>query len=79
MFLALLQSLMGEVGPHLVIAPASLLENWHREINRWCPHFRTIIYHGSERTAIRARLAVPSEDLSFDVMLTCYSLFERDR
>eukprot|EP00899_Mesostigma_viride_P000983 jgi/Mesvir1/10886/Mv18854-RA.3 len=75
-------------GPFLVVAPASLLENWQRELSQWCPGLRVVLYHGGRRaelqdTLLRAhrRGDMADGDRStrpFDVMLTCYSLFERD-
>jgi hypothetical protein len=38
-------------GPHLVCAPASLLDNWAREIGHWCPKLRVLTYHGNSRSA----------------------------
>ena len=81
-FLALLAHLDKDRGPHLVVAPASLLENWQREIARWCPSLRTILYHGSERKHMLHDL---TDDVRkgrkprFDILLVCYSMFERDR
>ena len=31
-------------GPHLIVVPASLLENWQRELHRWCPDLRFVAY-----------------------------------
>ena len=36
--------------------PASLLDNWAREINNWCPKLRIVTYHGNSREATRMRL-----------------------
>lgn len=33
----LLKAVEKDPGPHLVVVPASLLENWQRELKRWCP------------------------------------------
>ncbi|XP_024375892.1 protein CHROMATIN REMODELING 19 [Physcomitrium patens] len=79
-FLALLKHLDGDPGPHLLVAPASLLENWLREIKKWCPAFTVVLYHGNERAIQYERLhraAKGKGPAPFNVMLTCYSLFER--
>ena len=36
----------GEVGPSLVIAPASLLDQWRRELARWAPELSAIVVRG---------------------------------
>eukprot|EP00850_Spirogloea_muscicola_P005099 SM000023S07555 [mRNA] locus=s23:139237:144215:+ [translate_table: standard] len=80
-FLAVLASLEKNPGPHLVVAPASLLENWQRELKMWCPAFSVTLYHGSSRTELREELeqvATETDSAPFNVLLTCYSLFERD-
>eukprot|EP00850_Spirogloea_muscicola_P017664 SM000154S01399 [mRNA] locus=s154:168352:173605:- [translate_table: standard] len=80
-FLAVLASLEKNPGPHLVVAPASLLENWQRELKMWCPAFSVTLYHGSSRTELREELeqvASETDSAPFNVLLTCYSLFERD-
>ncbi|XP_028548114.1 protein CHROMATIN REMODELING 19-like [Dendrobium catenatum] len=79
-YLTLLKHLNDDPGPHLIVCPASVLENWERELKRWCPTFSVILFHGAGR-------AVYSKELSsmgkaglpppFNVMLSCYSLFER--
>ena len=43
-------------GPHLVVAPASLLENWQRELQRWCPGLRLVTYYGKDRAQLRRQL-----------------------
>ena len=49
----------GDAGPHMVVAPASTLDNWQREFEMWCPALRVLKYHGSEadRTQVCARAA----------------------
>jgi len=39
----------GDLPPSLLIMPRSLLFNWKRELDRFCPAMRYQIYHGSER------------------------------
>ena len=43
-------------GPHLVIVPASLLENWQRELQKWCPGLRVVTYYGKDRWQTREEL-----------------------
>ncbi|CAI7814938.1 unnamed protein product [Closterium sp. NIES-54] len=117
--LGLLGHLDNNPGPHLVVAPASLLDNWQRELQLWCPQLRVVLYHGGQRGALRELYGGKGKKgkkgkkekrrerrrkgeggggegsggegeeeeeeeegeggkLGFDVLLTCYSLFERD-
>ncbi|KAK8956348.1 putative chromatin-remodeling complex ATPase chain [Platanthera guangdongensis] len=79
-YLTLMKHLNNDPGPHLIVCPASVLENWERELKKWCPSFSVILFHGAGR-------AVYSKELSslgkagfpppFNVLLTCYSLFQR--
>ena len=57
-FLVLLQQ-HGVEGPHLVVVPASTLENWKRELEAWCPTFSVLVYYGTqrEREEIRSRVS----------------------
>jgi len=71
--------------PAIVVAPASLLDNWQRELKTWCPSMRVVVYHGERRLSEFERLAryLPGQKfegkpLPVDVIVTCYSLFERD-
>jgi SWI/SNF-related matrix-associated actin-dependent regulator 1 of chromatin subfamily A len=65
-----------------------VLENWARELDRWAPALKVVTYHGSERSKVRddidremrAAGAAGDEDpeAPFDVILCCYTMFERD-
>lgn len=59
-------------GGALVLAPGSLLENWIREIARFCPSFRTLKHHGSDRTG------TPTALQGFDVVISSYDTAIRD-
>ncbi|KAF3791218.1 CHROMATIN REMODELING 19 protein [Nymphaea thermarum] len=79
-YLTLLKHLDNDPGPHLIVCPASVLENWERELQRWCPSFSVIQYHGAARAAYAKELNFFSKSghpPPFNVLLVCYSLFER--
>lgn len=59
-------------GRSLVIAPGSLLENWCREIAKFCPTLRAVKHHGTDRTGSPAELRPP------DVVITSYETAIRD-
>eukprot|EP00051_Salpingoeca_urceolata_P016328 m.215987 g.215987 ORF g.215987 m.215987 type:complete len:1013 (+) comp18649_c0_seq2:211-3249(+) len=63
----------GEPGPHVVIVPASTLDNWVREFERWAPGVEVLQYYGnqSERAQLRASILRGYED--FDVLITTYT------
>lgn len=56
----------------LVVAPASLLENWQREINRFAPSLEVFRHSGPQRPGISSRWA------EFDVVLTTYETVVND-
>ncbi|XP_010554358.1 PREDICTED: protein CHROMATIN REMODELING 19 [Tarenaya hassleriana] len=79
-YLTLLKHLNDDPGPHLIVCPASVLENWERELKKWCPAFSVLQYHGAARAAYSRELSALSKagkPPPFNVLLVCYSLFER--
>ncbi|MBA0862859.1 hypothetical protein Goshw_013772 [Gossypium schwendimanii] len=79
-YLTLLKHLKNDPGPHLIVCPASVLENWERELKKWCPSFSVLQYHGAGRAAYSKELSSLSKaglPPPFNVLLVCYSLFER--
>jgi SNF2 family DNA or RNA helicase len=64
----------GSAGPHLVVAPSSVLANWARECAKWCGFLRVAMYSGkqADREALKADLR------SYNVVITSYSVLERD-
>ena len=56
----------------LVVAPGSLLENWVREIEKFCPDLHSIKHHGPDRTGS------PAELRPADVVITSYETAIRD-
>ncbi|KFK33420.1 hypothetical protein AALP_AA5G010400 [Arabis alpina] len=79
-YLTLLSHLNNDPGPHMVVCPASVLENWERELRKWCPSFTVLQYHGAARAAYSRELnslSKAGKPPPFNVLLVCYSLFER--
>eukprot|EP01033_Poteriospumella_lacustris_P003447 gene3447-2545_t len=66
--------------PHLIVVPASVLSNWENELERFCPSLTVLRYHGSqnEKSLLRQELRrrIPLGEI--DVILTTYTLFERE-
>ena len=59
--------------PALIIAPVSLMGNWLRETQRFCPALRAMVLHGKERhDAAHAMTA-------HDIVIAPYSLLQRDK
>ncbi|PWZ02139.1 hypothetical protein BCV70DRAFT_198417 [Testicularia cyperi] len=63
----------GNRGPHLVVAPSSVLENWDREFRFFAPSVHVRKYYGSmkERVELREELM---EDEDVEVVLTTYDM-----
>jgi superfamily II DNA or RNA helicase len=59
--------------PSLVIAPASLLENWRREAANFAPQLRTFVHHGDHRLSTSADFA------AVDLIITSYGTLARDQ
>ena len=59
--------------PALIIAPVSLMGNWQREAQRFCPGLRTLVLHGQDRHD------VADTTHAHDVVIAPYSLLQRDR
>ncbi|CAK9167510.1 unnamed protein product [Ilex paraguariensis] len=79
-YLTLLTHLEDDPGPHLIVCPASVLENWERELKKWCPSFTVLQYHGAGRSTYSKELSSLAKSglpPPFNVILACYSLFER--
>ncbi|MCJ1272489.1 hypothetical protein MMC21_000275 [Puttea exsequens] len=64
----------GIKGPHLVVVPASTLENWLREFSIFCPNLRVMPYYADqkERQGIQQEILDTLENLN--VIVTTYTL-----
>jgi superfamily II DNA or RNA helicase len=56
---------------HLVVCPASLVENWRREAARFTPELKVFVHHGARRLAGR-------DFAAHDLVLTSYGTLARD-
>lgn len=75
--------------PHLIIVPASVLSNWEREFQTFCPDMNIIKYHGTmvERENLKDamrkylpnRNGGPVADPPLDVVLTTFSYFSSEK
>jgi len=59
--------------PALIIAPVSLMGNWRRETERFCPGLRILVIHGKDRHEITDTVD------QHDIVIAPYSLLQRDR
>jgi SNF2 family DNA or RNA helicase len=64
------------VGPTLLVAPMSVLGNWHRELTRFAPELAVHVHHGLERPQGDRFLHVSQRA---DVVVTTYALVTRDK
>ena len=71
-FLSYLKYECGITGPHLVVAPLSVLSAWMTEFKRWSPGLKVVRYHGplTERRRLQNDEAAFG---NFDVILTTVS------
>ncbi|CAG8488719.1 7878_t:CDS:10 [Diversispora eburnea] len=72
-------------GPFLVIAPASTLHNWQKEISEFLPSLRILPYWGTpkDRVVLRKSLnkknLIFNKDATFHVVITSYQLIVQDQ
>ena len=59
--------------PILIIAPTSLMFNWQREIQKFCPALKILVFHGDDRKIHEGALS------EYDIVLTTYPLLVRDK
>lgn len=72
--LAVLKFRFSTPGPHLIIAPKSVLGNWFREVRKWCPALSCFRFHASSefrKILMKANLIPP---IKYDVIVTTYEM-----
>lgn len=65
----------GIKGPHMIFVPASTLENWTREFERFAPDINVDTYYGSqaERVELRSELKAKFRAGELEVVLASYT------
>ncbi|XP_072949554.1 SWI/SNF-related matrix-associated actin-dependent regulator of chromatin subfamily A containing DEAD/H box 1 homolog [Epargyreus clarus] len=73
-FLAHLKETGQSKSTHLIVVPASTLDNWSSELSRWCPSLRVSKYYGNpeERRQLRIEYARGLDQI--DIVLTTYTM-----
>ncbi len=61
-------------GPHLIVAPLSVLSNWINELNRFCPSLRLVRFHGPKGERNRIKTEELHDLQEFDVVVTTYEM-----
>jgi superfamily II DNA or RNA helicase len=67
----------GELSPSLVIVPLNVLENWKRELRKFCPSISAYEHHGPNRTRDRQQLADTAARI--DLFITTYATLRSDQ
>ncbi|XP_041340166.1 SWI/SNF-related matrix-associated actin-dependent regulator of chromatin subfamily A containing DEAD/H box 1 isoform X3 [Pyrgilauda ruficollis] len=63
----------GNKGPHLIVVPASTIDNWIREVHLWCPELNVLFYYGSQEDRKHLRLDIHNKVVDFNVIVTTYN------
>jgi SNF2 family DNA or RNA helicase len=64
------------IAPTLLIAPTSVVGNWYHEIQKFAPHLRAVVHHGS----LRSKDAKEFKQMcrQHDLIITSFALARRD-
>eukprot|EP00004_Rigifila_ramosa_P019855 TRINITY_DN5102_c0_g1_i3.p1 TRINITY_DN5102_c0_g1~~TRINITY_DN5102_c0_g1_i3.p1 ORF type:complete len:635 (-),score=159.93 TRINITY_DN5102_c0_g1_i3:1392-3296(-) len=74
--LGFLQERRKNNGPHLIVVPKSTINNWLREIQKWCPALHAVVFHGDQhqRPVIAASLFHSDGSPTFNVLITSFEV-----
>jgi superfamily II DNA or RNA helicase len=64
-----------DAGPTLIVCPMSVVGNWEREIGRFAPDLKVLVYHGNDR--VRGTKFTTAA-AACDVTITTFALAARD-
>jgi SNF2 family DNA or RNA helicase len=62
--------------PTLLIAPTSVVGNWQKEIEKFAPHLKTLIHHGSNRLQVESEFQAALAQ--HDIIITSFTLVRKD-
>ena len=64
----------GQDGPHLVVVPASTIENWLTEFKKFCPDLAVAPYYGTKKERIAFRDEIEENRKALNVVVTTYTI-----
>lgn len=64
------------IPPTLLIAPTSVVGNWHHEMQKFAPHLKVAVHHGGDRPKDSAAFKAICRD--HDVVITSFNLARQD-
>lgn len=65
-----------ELSPTLLIAPTSVVGNWQKEVEKFAPHLRVTVHHGTNRHQDEKKF---QEDIwNYDLVVTSFTLVRKD-
>ncbi|NEO55522.1 MAG: DEAD/DEAH box helicase [Okeania sp. SIO3B5] len=65
-----------KVLPTLLIAPTSVVGNWQKEIEKFAPHLKVIVHHGSNR--VQDKKEFENVILKSNIVITSFTLARKD-
>jgi SNF2 family DNA or RNA helicase len=68
--------LANSIAPTLLVAPTSVVGNWQKELEKFAPHLKSLIHHGSKRYQNEAEFKAAC--LEQDVIITSFTLVRKD-
>lgn len=77
---AVAEKSLGDLDPHLVICPLSVVETWMKELAHWAPSFKVLRFHaqGSERARLKSILRGSDALSGYDVCVTTYDIYSSE-
>lgn len=63
-----------KAGPHLIVVPSSVLDNWMREFKTFGPHLEVVKYHGPQKERPLIQRELKQNRKNVNVVLTTYEM-----